>query len=69
MEKITSITPEQKEKVNQMIYKIAYEIETALSDDDFFLAKMSGIKPEDLSQISLKLAIRQLKDLFIGLEP
>lgn len=53
------LTNAQKEKINQAIYELAYEIEKKLvGDGDYFLAKMAGVKPSDVREVALKTAIR-----------
>lgn len=58
---IMAIRQDQKNKINNIIYERAYEIETKLSENDFFLAKLAGVKPSDVSNVSLKVAIKELK--------
>lgn len=50
-----------KEHINSIIFERAYEIEQKLSEDDFFLAKLSGIKPEQVSNIALQCSIKELQ--------
>lgn len=47
---------------------MAFEIETALSDNDFFLAKMAGLKPEQVADVALKCAIRELNKRLVDLK-
>lgn len=47
-----------------MIFERAYEIENQLSEDDFFLAKMFGLKPEQVADVALNCAIKELKKQF-----
>ena len=56
-----AIKQECKDKLHVLIYERAYEIEKKLSDDNFFLAKLAGIKPTDVSDVSLKIAIKELQ--------
>lgn len=53
-----------KEKVQNSIYARAYEIEQELSKDNYHLAKLAGIKPENISSVSLNCAIKELKKQF-----
>lgn len=53
-----------KDKINKLIFERAYEIENRLSDDNFFLAKMAGVKPEQVSNVALNCAIREIKKEF-----
>ncbi len=52
-----------KTKLQKLIYERDFEIEESLSKDDFFLAKMIGLKPEQVSDVSLSCAIKELKDI------
>lgn len=52
------ISTETRNKIYEMICERAYEIENRLSEDNYFLAKMAGIKPEQVSDVSLKTAIK-----------
>lgn len=58
---IMAITQDQKIKIDNVIHERAYEIETKLSENDFFLAKMAGVKPADVSDVSIKVAIKELQ--------
>lgn len=55
---------EAKAKVNAMIFERAYEIECKLSEDNYFLAKMAGVKPEQVNDVALKCAIKELQKEF-----
>lgn len=61
---MATLSKKTKEKIQNMIFERAYEIEQKLSDDNFFLAKMAGIKPDQVSNVALKCAIRELKKEF-----
>lgn len=56
-----ALSQQTKEKVNQLIYERAYEIEVKLSADNFFLAKLAGLKPEQVEDVALKCAVKELK--------
>lgn len=56
------ISIESKQKIDKMIFERAYEIENKLSEDDFFLAKMAGLKPDQVSDVALNCAIKELKN-------
>lgn len=60
---MATLSKETKEKIQNMIFERAYEIEQKLSDDNFFLAKMGGINPCQVSDVALKCAIREIKKL------
>lgn len=60
----TTLSPAAKKKLQKMIFERAYEIEQRLSEDNFFLAKMGGIKPEQVSDVALKCAIKELQKEF-----
>lgn len=53
-----------KEQINNMIYERAYVIEAQLSEDNYFLAKMAGLKPEQVEEVALKCAVKELKKEF-----
>lgn len=53
---------DKKEQINQIIYERAYEIEEILSKDDFFGAKMAGVPIEQISDVALKIAVREIVD-------
>lgn len=56
-----ALSEKTKKKVQKMIFERAYEIEQKLSEDNFFLAKLAGLKPEQVSDVSLKVAVKELK--------
>lgn len=56
-----ALTSETKQEVQKRIFERAYEIEDKLSEDNFFLAKMAGLKPNQVSAISLRCAVKELK--------
>jgi hypothetical protein len=56
-----SLTKNTKEKINQLIYERAYEIEQILSEDNFYRAELCGIAPEEVSNVSLQTAIKIIK--------
>ena len=53
-----------KAEINKLIFERAYEIESRLSEDNFFLAKMAGLKPEQVGDAALKCAIKEIKKEF-----
>lgn len=53
-----------KEHINILIFERAYEIESKLSEDNFFLARMAGLKPDKISEVALNCAIKELKKEF-----
>lgn len=59
-----ALSTENKEKVYRIIFERAYEIEQQLSDDDFFLAKMCGLSPYEVSDASLRIAVMELQKEF-----
>lgn len=58
------ISEQGKQAVNQLIIERAFEISEKLKDDDFFLANIAGLKPEQVDDVSLKCAIKELKGVF-----
>lgn len=56
-----TIKKELKNKINALIYELAFEIETKLSENDFFHAKTMGIDPSQVPDVSLKVAIKEFK--------
>ena len=59
-----ALSIENQKKVQNVIFERAYEIENQLSEDDFFLAKMFGLKPEQVADVALNCAIKELKKQF-----
>lgn len=59
-----ALSIEKQEKINKLIHERAYEIEQQLSEDDYFLAKMAGLKPEQVSEVALNCAVKELKKQF-----
>lgn len=53
-----------RKKINAIIYDVALDIEQELTGKnvDFLLAEMAGVKPENVSDIALKCAIKEVKD-------
>lgn len=60
----TTLSNKTKEQINKLIFERAYEIEQKLSEDNFLLAKMAGVKPEQVSDVALICAIREIKKEF-----
>lgn len=60
----TTLSNKTKEQINKLIFERAYEIEQKLSEDNFLLAKMAGVKPEQVSDVALNCAIREIKKEF-----
>jgi len=56
-----ALSPEGKKIVETALFERACEIEGLLSEDNFFLAKMAGVKPEQVSDVALKTAIKEFK--------
>lgn len=56
------ITEQTKHKIHNTIYERAYEIEAMLSDDNFFMAKLAGLKPEQVEEVALNVAIKELQN-------
>ena len=59
-----SLSIEKQEKINKLIYERAYEIEQQLSEDDFFMAKMCGLNPEQVEDAALRVAVKELQKEF-----
>jgi hypothetical protein len=53
-----------KQIVNKIIFERAYEIEQMLSEDDFFLARMGGLRPDQVEDASLRIAVKELEKEF-----
>ena len=53
----------KKKKLNKLIYEVAYELEQRLSENDFLQAKIAGLKPSEVSDVSLKCAVKFIKKL------
>lgn len=60
----TQISNEANQAINNLLFERAYEIENKLSEDNFFLAKMAGLKPEQVGDVALECAIKELKKIF-----
>lgn len=54
------LSVQSKQEINKAIFLRAYEIEEELSADNFFLAKMAGLKECDVPDVSLKCAVKEL---------
>ena len=54
---------DSKKKLNKLIYEVAYELEQRLSENDFLQAKMAGVAPSEVSNVSLKCAVKFIKKL------
>ena len=53
-----------KKAIDTLIFERAYEIEAKLSADNYFFAKMAGLKPEQVSDVALNCACKELKKTF-----
>ena len=58
------ISSKAKSAIHKLICERAYEIEEKLSEDNFFLARMAGVRPEKVSEVALNCAVKELKDKF-----
>lgn len=56
-----AIKQERKTEIKNLIYERAYEIEQKLSEDNFLLAKLLGVGKEDVTNVALKVAIKELR--------
>lgn len=56
-----ALSTESKNKINNLIFERANEIENKLSENNFFLAGLAGVRPEQVSEIALKTAIKEIK--------
>lgn len=56
-----ALSAENKARINNLIFERAFEIEQQLSEHDFLTAKICGLKPEQVEEVSLKLAVKELK--------
>ena len=56
-----------KKTLRTLIYERAYEIEKALTADDFLIAKLGGLGTNEyvISDFALKTAMRELKQKLI----
>lgn len=59
-----ALSQENKDKVLAIIFERACEIETLLSEDNFFRASMAGVAPHQVTEVALKAAIMQIKREF-----
>ena len=53
----------KKNKLNKLIYEVAYELEQRLSDNNFLQAKIAGLNPSEVPDVSLKCAVKFIKKL------
>lgn len=58
-----ALDSKKKKKLNKLIYEVAYELEQRLSENDFLQAKMAGVDPSEVSNVSLKCAVKFIKKL------
>ena len=56
-----AIKQERKKEIKNLIYERAYEIEQKISEDNFLLAKLLGVGKEDVTNVALKVAIKELR--------
>lgn len=56
-----AIKQERKTEIKNLIYERAYEIEQKLSEDNFLLAKLLGVGKEDVTNVALEVAIKELR--------
>lgn len=63
-----ALSKEKKGKIINYIYERAFEIEWVLSDNNFYLAKIAGVNPEQVTDVALKCAIKELKKDLINLK-
>lgn len=49
-----------KEELRHLLFEIAYEIDEQLSANNYFLAKIAGVRPEDVESVALETAQRKL---------
>jgi len=61
---MADLSNESKEKLKQVIFERAYDIEQTLSEDNFFLARLVGLNPDQVEDASLKIAVKELKKEF-----
>jgi len=61
---MTNLTVKNKEQLHKLIFERAYEIEEYLSEDNFFIAKLCGLKPEQVGDAALKVAVKELQKEF-----
>lgn len=58
------ISTAAKQTINNVIFERAYIFEERLSEDNFFLAKLCGLRPDQISDASLKMAVKEIKKEF-----
>lgn len=63
-----ALSKEKKEKIINYIYERAFEIEWVLSDNNFYLAKIAGVNPEQVTDVALKCCNKRIKKGLINLK-
>ena len=57
-----ALSTESQNKIDNLIFERANEIENRLSENNYFLANLAGVKPEQVSEVSIKIAIKEIKE-------
>ena len=62
-----SLPEEIKKKISdgirELIFERAWEIEEVLEKDDYFLAKMVGVSPEQIESVALEISLREYRKI------
>ena len=49
--------------IRELIFERAWEIEAVLEKDDYFLAKMAGVSPEQIESVALEVSLREYQKI------
>jgi len=49
--------------IQQLIFERAWEIEGVLAKDNYFLAKMAGVSPEQVESVALEVSSREYRKI------
>lgn len=61
---MNGLSEDTKQKIQQLIFERAYEIEQQLSEQNYLLADMACVRPEQVSEVALRCAVKELKREF-----
>ena len=49
--------------IQQLIFERAWEIEGVLAKDNYFLARMAGVSPEQVESVALEVSLREYRKI------
>ena len=53
--------------IRKLIFERAWEIEQELAKDNYFLAKIAGISPEQVESVALGVSLREYRKTLSGI--